>query len=286
MFYTALTVDIDPDANGPHHTRIDSCTTGTDRIYIDGCREGLRVFNDAVTQFSLPATLFWEARTLRILAHTDPDLIGALTSNPRMEHACHGLRHEDLTAIDTASAPESGSLPGLLSEATDIIRHYTGATPHGFRAPYCRLPDAAIPHLAQLGYRYDASITRKPGTGWQMRPYTLPGSQQSRDMWELALTKWSDRDGNPISGYLWRMFKGERPPQDHVRTIHNLIPSFPGGLYQLALHPWHLIKKPTGHRHNNPTRREEQFRDIIKTLTSSPDLEWVRLEEYLRTRTP
>ncbi|MFW6457712.1 MAG: hypothetical protein ACOC0A_05390, partial [Planctomycetota bacterium] len=82
--YLALTLDVDPDANCPFSGQYETVTAGSDRISVDGCRRGLRILRDLLNELSLPATFFWEARTLRLIAHTDPGLIQDLSNNPQL----------------------------------------------------------------------------------------------------------------------------------------------------------------------------------------------------------
>lgn len=71
------------------------------------------------------------------------------------EIGCHGLVHKTLPEIGKARFADD------LQKACDIIRHVTGESPRGFRAPECsvgRSTPWAIPILEQNGFSYDSSI--------------------------------------------------------------------------------------------------------------------------------
>ena len=46
----------------------------------------------------------------------------------------------------------------LLERTHATLTRITGRAPRGFRAPHGRLTERTLPHLAELGYRYDASF--------------------------------------------------------------------------------------------------------------------------------
>jgi len=243
--YVALTVDVDPDANRPAPGRTDAVSAGVgDRVSLRACRQGLHEMAVLLDELHIPCTLFWEARSLRVLARTAPGLVRSLVGNPAYEHGCHGLRHEDFSARDSGVPISEARAQEILREATRTVEGETGRAPGGFRAPYCRLTPGLRRALAALGYSYDATLTRRVSKTWTLRPCRLRGTEGR--VWESALPRALDRHGRPIAGYLWQLFEGRRRPDDHVELVARLAPSCRGGLFQLAVHPWHLVVSAQG----------------------------------------
>jgi peptidoglycan/xylan/chitin deacetylase (PgdA/CDA1 family) len=236
----ALTVDADADANRPAPGRAEAVSPGGEPRF-SACARGLRDVADVASELRLPCTIFWTGRCLQAVAEIDPELVRALGAMPDVEHACHGLAHEDFSGHRSGMALDAGQTLGRLAEATDIVAGAFGARPVGFRAPYCRLTPHLERALRRLRYRYDASLTRSPDDGWALLPYALEPAQPGEPpLYELALCRSRDAAGRPITGYLWQLFEGRRGPQDYVEMVARLRGRFPGGLMQIAIHPWHL----------------------------------------------
>jgi peptidoglycan/xylan/chitin deacetylase (PgdA/CDA1 family) len=243
--YVAVTADVDPDANRPVRGRSDAASAGHPggEARFDGCLEGLRALVEVLGEMSLPATLFWEARTLQALARLDAGLVERTAGADSFEHGCHGFRHEDFAGKQTGLRLSRDEARAVLERAGAVLHSVLGVHPRAFRAPYCRLTEELADGLVELEYLYDASITRDPDPEWGLRPYVL---RKEPEMWELALCRGRDGRGRPISTYLWQLFEGNRPVADYVDLIARLRGRCPGGLVQIALHPWHLIVGENG----------------------------------------
>ncbi len=274
--FIALTADVDPDANRAVAGRPDAVTSGDPdgRARTDACLEGLRAILGLLADLSLPATLFHEGRTLDALAAADPALLDRLRTDASLEHGCHGWRHEDYAGLDTGLPLGPDRTRQALAAAGQAFRRAFGRAPTAFRAPYCRLTPHLAAALQDLGYRYDASETRIPSAGWPMRPYRLG----SGTLYELPLTRWHDRRGKAISCYLWQLFEGRRPVHDYIEMAESLRARHPGGLLQLALHPWHLVVSEL----NQPLADTVQkLTDLLAGLSASAGLAFITTGDYL-----
>jgi len=239
--FIAVTPDVDPDANRAVPGRVDAVSPGGEATF-DATLEGLRVLRDVLQEHVLPATFFWEGRTLRELAKRDTHLIDSLRRNRAFEHGCHGDVHEDFAGRHSGRALSLEETRAALVKAETTLREHLGCRPTGFRAPYCRLTDELIRVLGERGYTYDASLTRRTGADRRLAPWRL----RDGPVWELGLCRTSGRRGDAISGYLWQLLEGNRPVDDYVGMVRDLIEPCRGGLLQIALHPWHLRVKADG----------------------------------------
>ncbi len=273
--YVAVTADVDPDANRAVPDREDAVSPGGEPCY-EACFEGLAALIHHLEALSLPATLFWEGRALKNLKMSRPELLERILENPALEHACHGLRHEDFSGRWTGHPLGGERTAHLMREAGACIHSITGTRPEGFRAPYCNLTDELVDCLERMGYLYDASLTREPAPSWGLRPYRPEGGR----LQELALVRARDREGKPISGYLWQLFEGGRPPGDYVEMVRSLGAQYPGGLLQLALHPWHLEVNEDGRR--LPGAASGVLADLLSAVRGMERVEPISARAYLR----
>jgi hypothetical protein len=147
------------------------------------------------------------------------------------------LHHEDFAGKVIGRPLDEEETRLVLGEATEILTGLGQVTLRGFRAPYCRLTPELRTVLPELGYTYDASLTVEADGPEALRPRPLDGAG---GMAELPLSRARDAHGRAISGYLWQLFEGNRPPEDYVDMARRVAAVCPGGLLQIALHPWHL----------------------------------------------
>jgi peptidoglycan/xylan/chitin deacetylase (PgdA/CDA1 family) len=92
-------------------------------------------------------------------AESNPDYVAALSARGH-EIAAHGWAMEEM---DAAGIDERA----LLERTHATLQRIVGSAPRGFRAPHGRLSERTLGHLAELGYRYDASFQDDD------RPYAL-----------------------------------------------------------------------------------------------------------------
>jgi len=280
--YVALTADVDADANRAVRGRIDAVSAGAgeQRARYDACFKGLHQLATALGDLGLPATLFWEGRALEALAECDPEMARRLAADEALEHACHGYAHEDFAGTETGLPLDEEASAGVLQRAGQAMHTVLGVRPAGFRAPYCRLTPELARALAQAGYAYDASATRRPSGGWRLRPYRLP---EAPALWELALCRGRDGAGRTISTYLWQMFEGNRPSSDYLELIARLSTTCPDGLLQVALHPWHLVVGADGLplQRGGIDRPIEQLRGLLTDLVNAPRIAFTTVGRYL-----
>jgi hypothetical protein len=242
--FVAVTADVDPDANRPLPGRPDAVSPGEgDRATFDACFDGLAALLDALAEAKLPATLFWEGRTLEELAAGRPDLLRSLVDAPSLEHGAHGYRHEDFAGRASGLPLDAVRTADAVARGGAAVRGAFGTEPAGFRAPYCRLTDQLLRALADAPYAYDASTTNTLSPAWGLRPLRL--SQEPR-LHELPLCRSTDARGRPISCYLWQLCEGRRSVDDYVHLVRSARQCARGGLLQIALHPWHLVVSAEG----------------------------------------
>jgi hypothetical protein len=281
FLFVCLSADVDPDANIPRRGRTDAISAHQgDTVCLDASRQGLDVLAGVLEELSLPCTLFWEARTLQTLAAASPQTIRRFLDNGLLEHGCHGLKHEDFAGKDSGLPINAEETARILRQATDIVAAVTGARPAGFRAPYCRLTPELTAALSEAGYLYDSTLTRTPGQDWTMRPCPLDPGPTDKPVWELAICRARDGRGKPITSYLWQMFEGRRPTEDYVSLVSSLRGPYQGGLFQLALHPWHMVVDETGKRIPRDTERE--LRTVLTDISRLDGVKFITAGEYLR----
>ena len=283
--YVALTVDVDPDANTARSGRRDAVSAGAgDGVSLKACTAGLRALGTVLGELHVPCTFFWEARSLQVLSQESRHVLERLTGRASFEHGCHGLRHADFAGVQSGLPIGEGETLNVLQTATNIVAQATGVRPTGFRAPYCRLTPHLRSALARLGYVYDASLTRSAGEDWGLRPYRLPASGGAEGLWELALCRGRDSAGQPISGYLWQLFEGRRSREDYVQFAAHTAREHPGGLLQIALHPWHLIVDERGKALSREEERNAPYDllHVLSTVRESVGVRFIAAGQYLQ----
>ena len=275
-FRVAVTLDVDPDANQavPGRTDAVSPPLAAGVAKFDAVREGLDLALAALAEEGVPATVFLEARTAEELARRGADLAALARDH---EVGCHGLRHEDLLGVVSGLPLPRHECFDLLSEAVSAIAHLTEARPQGFRAPYTRVNDTVLAVLRDLGFAYDSSMTELVADGRAMAPYRV--FEDEPVLWEAPLPMLRDSRGRRMSCYLWPMLEGRREPEEYVDAVSMLSAAHPGGLFQIALHPWHLLVS----EHGEPLPAERArghcaaFQQIIRRVGELPATAFVTL---------
>lgn len=277
-FRVAVTLDVDPDANHAVAGRIDAVSPplAAGVAKFDAVREGLELALAVLAEEGVPATVFLEARTAEELAHRGVDLAALARDH---EVGCHGLRHEDLLGVESGLPLPRAECFDLLSEAVSTIAHLTGARPQGFRAPYTRVDDTVLAVLRDLGLAYDSSVTELVADGRAMAPYQL--FEDEPVLWEAPLAMLRDPSGRRMSCYLWPMLEGRRKPDEYVDAASALSAAHPGGLFQIALHPWHLLVDEDGEPFPAERARGHctAFRQIIRGVARLEGTAFVTLSE-------
>jgi len=280
LLFVALTVDVDPDANRPQPGRTDAVTAGAGgAVHVDGCRTGMHLLAGVLDHCGVQCTFFWESRTLTQIAESTPSLLERICGQERFEHGCHGLKHEDFSGAASGRALNRAETLVVVREASAIFSSVFGHAPGGFRAPYCRLTDDLAAVLRELRYRYDASLTGGP----PLRPFALRGAEGGETLWEVPLCRWKDCDGRPISGYLWQLFEGRRTAESYLELAASLRERCPGGLLQIALHPWHLCVLEDGTRLTDAecNSNVEKLLSVIEGIRNLEGVRFCGLERYL-----
>ncbi len=280
ILHVALTADVDPDANRPAAGRPDAVGPGGGEPTVTACLEGLGLLVDLLAAHGMPATLFWEGRTLEALAEREPNLLGRAAAAPSLEHGCHGWRHEDFAGTVSGRPLGAGETAAALDEAERAFQAAFGRRPLGFRAPYCRTTPELARVLAERGYDYDASRTVDPVAGDALVPRRLAGEAGP---WELPLCRGRDPRGRPMSGYLWQLLEGARDPGDYLHLVAWARERCPGGLLQFAFHPWHLVVSAEGERFGGGAAWL-RFTDLIAALRTVDGVAFTTCGAYLAGR--
>lgn len=241
-FRVAVTLDVDPDANRAVAGRVDAVSPPVQagQARFEAVDAGLREAATILASLDAAATLFFESRTAAELAERGLDLRKLCRVH---EAACHGQRHEDLLGTVSGLPLSRAQIHDIVAESIGTIEQVTGVRPAGFRAPYTRVDDTVLSVLSDLGFAYDSSITREACASWRMEPYRV-----AEGLWEVPLPSLRDSGHKLMSCYLWPLFEGKRAAAEYVAAAADMARRFPGGIFQLALHPWHLLIDEDGQR--------------------------------------
>ena len=276
----AITLDIDPDANRPVPGRVDAVSPPIEAglARFDAVHDGFRSTLDILASLSIPATLFFESRTARELVKRGLDLPALCRGH---EIACHGREHEDLLGTESGLPLSQAQMHDVLSESVAEIEQATGSRPTGFRAPYTRVNDTALAVLADLGFAYDSSITRRVGPNWPMAPYAA--AQALNSLWEIPLPSFRDNRGKRMSCYLWPLFEGRREAAEYIDIATQCAQRFPGGISQLALHPWHIFIDEEGRpvTSSQASRNRDGLTEILNQVSQLEGVEMKALDACL-----
>ena len=221
-----FTVDLDRDVNEPVTGSVcagskDRGEGGTPRFSSSG--KGTELIVDMLDGLGIKGTFFAEARTL----HRS----GAFNFVKGHEVALHGMDHEDFSGEKTGIHMDEGDMRDIIERSISLIRDCVGYQPKGFRTPYMNVNDELMSFLPEYGIRYDSSYYAylQP----QMRPYRLESG-----MVEIPVPKANDREGRPITSYLWPMHEGERKADDFIDMANKVEE----GVFVLATHSWHICE--------------------------------------------
>ena len=118
--YVAISLDIDPDANSAVKGRHDALSSPIEHgeIRVDACKKGLRIILELLEKHDIDATLFYEARTAKMLIEDGMDLPKL---SERHEIACHSLKHEDFLGKVSGLPMDEKSSEKTISAAKDIL---------------------------------------------------------------------------------------------------------------------------------------------------------------------
>lgn len=147
-----FTVDVDCDLAWPGKGTA-SVTKGKDVAEFTFSGRGLVALVGLVNRLRIPATFFFEARTASALSKT-LDLNGLMEGH---EVACHGLEHEDFTALDFFEESKR------IAEAKRVLENVFGRKILGFRAPFLKADADLLDALAVEGFQWDSSCLVRDG---------------------------------------------------------------------------------------------------------------------------
>ena len=282
LLYVAVSLDIDPDANSAVEGRHDALSSPIEygEIRVDACKKGLQKILDLLEKYEIDSTLFYEARTVRMLIESGMDLPKL---SERHEIACHSLKHEDFLGKVSGIPMNEKSIEESIDKAKEILAKIFKREIKGFRAPYTRINHTVVKVLEQLGFQYDSSETVILGNGWAGKPYLLEAFDSS--LMELALPSFRDAKGKKMSSYLWAIFEGRRVFGEYIDAVVQARNVAQGGLFVFSIHPWHLYVDCRGNQFGKDQARKnlENLESIFSQLKQIQGIQILRQDEYLET---
>ncbi|MFN3532989.1 MAG: polysaccharide deacetylase family protein [Candidatus Brocadia sp.] len=276
----AISVDIDPDANSAVEGRHDALSSpiGHGKVTIEACKMGLQKILELLDIYDISATLFYEARTARMLF---ADGMNLRKLSERHEVSCHSLKHEDFLGKVSGMPMEEESIEEIVTKAKNILENIFERDIKGFRAPYTRINRTVVKVLERLGFQYDSSETVTMGTEWIGKPFPL--EMFDSNLLELALPSFYDTRGKKMSSYLWAIFEGRRVSIDYIDAVLGARDVAKGGLFIFSIHPWHLYVDCQG----NPFTMEqvkknlENLEYILSQLKQMQGIQMLRQDKYM-----
>ncbi len=276
----AISLDIDPDANSAVRGRHDALSSPVEsgKINVDACKMGLQKILALLNIYDIDATLFYEARTARMLVEDGIDLPRL---SERHEIACHSLKHEDFLGKVSGMPMKKEAIEEAITKAKDILENIFERDIKGFRAPYTRINQAVVKTIEQAGFHYDSSETVAVDAEWTGNPFSL--EMFNSRLLELALPSLPDTRGRRMSSYLWAIFEGRRVSGDYIDAVLRAKNIAKGGLFIFSLHPWHVYVDCRG----NPFTAEqlqknlENLETIFSQLKQMRDIQILRQDEYI-----
>ncbi len=279
--YVAVSLDMDPDANSAVEGRHDALSSPIEygEIRVDACKKGLQRIFELLEKYDIDATLFYEARTVRMLIESGMDLPKL---SERHEIACHSLKHEDFLGKVSGIPMNEKSIEESIDKAKEILVKVFKREIKGFRAPYTRINRTVVKVLERLGFQYDSSETATLGTGWAGKPYPLEAFDSS--LLELALPSFRDAKGKKMSSYLWAIFEGRRVLGEYIDAVLQARDVAKGGLFAFSIHPWHLYVDCQGNQFGKDQIRKnlENLESIFSQLKQIQGIQILRQDKYLK----
>jgi len=280
FLYVAISLDIDPDANSAVEGRHDALSSPIEygEIRVDACKKGLQKIFELLEKYDIDSTLFYEARTVRMLIESGMDLPKL---SERHEIACHSLKHEDFLGKVSGIPMNEKSIEESIDKAKEILVKMFGREIKGFRAPYTRINRTVVKVLEQLGFQYDSSETVTLGTEWAGNPYPLEAFDSS--LLELALPSFRDAKGKKMSSYLWAIFEGRRISGEYIDAVLQARDVAKGGLFTFSIHPWHLYVDCQGNQFGKDQVRKnlENLESIFSQLKQMQGIQILRQDGYI-----
>jgi len=224
----AITVDVEGDYWDENKT--------------EGVIHGVPLILDLFNRLKIRGVFFWTAHA----AQNHPDIVKKVI-NEGHEIGCHGLNHEDFSALSETQQVK------VINRAARILRSF-GADCKGFRAPRLRVNETLFRVLSDQGFSYDSSIPF-----WGIRRYKYKKRYDNPGPLELKC----------VPSYAFRLFYNQFP--EIVTRSYNSL-----GYFVFFLHPWEVIQQSEKHRQLHVVKRL----NVINTLKTGP-LFLSRLESHL-----
>lgn len=202
---------------------------------IRGTIEGFDFFTQYLLDEKLPATFYFEVRSIDKFNEIEPEKIN-LFKRPQFELGVHGYDHEDLTGEETGIAFNRQEEEEIIRKAQHHLEEIFSTKMHGFRAPYMRKTNNTCGILSDLEFTYDSSTYQE--SLFAIRPHL-----GDHDIIEFPVIKTPKE--SPMKGmytYLWPLFEGSRNIDEIIENYQNIIKNSEDldSYISINLHSWHF----------------------------------------------
>lgn len=249
---------------------------------LKGTLDCLEPFIDYLTDFNIPSTFYYEARSLQILNSNKSKYVFLLKKDI-FEHGIHGFDHEDLTGEETGIILNRSEELQIIKEAKLLVETILDTKIQGFRAPYMKRTKNTFDILKELEIQYDSSLYVESDKG--VTPYEI-----SENLWEFPVIitpKQSVMGG--MYTYLWPLFEGKRNAEEVINNYLQLVKNSKkdDSYISINLHSWHFSYNIAQERYLSKEESEENikvFGNLIDRLQEIENVTFSTPEKWLKTR--
>jgi peptidoglycan/xylan/chitin deacetylase (PgdA/CDA1 family) len=247
---------------------------------LKGTIESFESFINLLTDFNIPSTFYFEARSLQILKKINPNFISLLKRN-LFEHGLHGFDHEDLTGEETGIVFDRANELRVIKEAQSEVESILDTTIFGFRAPYMRHTKNTFSILNELKIRYDSSLYTESDKA--IKPYEI--YENLIEFPVIKTPKLSTMKG--MYTYLWPLFEGKREVEEVVNNYCQLVKNSKedDSFISINLHSWHFSYNISQSRYLSKLEVEENiniFRNLITKLQETGNVSFSTPKNWLK----
>ena len=202
---------------------------------LKGTLDCFEPFINCLTDFNLPSTFYFEARSLKLLKETNSKYV-SLLKKQIFEHGVHGFDHEDLTGEETRISLNRDEETHIIKRAQVEIESILDTKVYGFRAPYMKNTANTFDILNELNIRYDSSLYVEAKAA--IKPYKINGNLMEFPV--IKTPKQSIMKG--MYTYLWPLFEGKRKEEDVISNYLQLVKNsqHDDSYISINLHSWHF----------------------------------------------